>query len=108
MEQINGSYKAREKNIKSYLQKVRQLISTFKSFEIQQVLRAENAQVDALSKLAASLPSELHRITFLEALEKSSLEEPLEVLQTIHEPSWMDSFIQFLREGTLPKDRKKV
>ena len=90
------------------MQKVRQIISTFKSFKIQQVLRVENVQADALSKLAAFLPSELRRTIFLKVLEKFSLEEPPEILQTIYEPSWMDPFIQFLREGILSEDRKEA
>lgn len=45
--------------MKKYLGKVKNLISSFLGFDVQQVLRAENARIDVLSKLVVSLPSDL-------------------------------------------------
>nr|XP_010930438.1 uncharacterized protein LOC105051606 [Elaeis guineensis] len=50
------------------------------------VPKAENAKVDALSKLAALLPIDLENETYFEVLKTSSLEEPL-IVQQIDEKS---------------------
>ena len=72
--------------MKRYLQKVRDLTSTFLSFDIQQVPRADNAKTYALSKLAALLPIDLEEGTYFEVLKISSLEEPLAIQQIDEEP----------------------
>ena len=53
---IKGGYEARKENMKRYLQKIKDLISIFWSFDIQQVFRVDNAKADVLSKLAVLLP----------------------------------------------------
>ncbi|KAK0607231.1 hypothetical protein LWI29_011797 [Acer saccharum] len=40
--QINGTYEARDQRMSSYLNKVRQLQSTFDEFSIEQIPRSEN------------------------------------------------------------------
>ena len=79
-----------------YLQKLKELSSAFKNFEIQQILRMENAHADALSRLATSGCNELNIQVFLEHLEK------LVILQVDHKPSWMDSLIDNLINSVLP------
>lgn len=49
---------------------------TILSFDVQQVSRVENAKVNAISKQAASLPTDLWKKIFFEVLKKSSFEEP--------------------------------
>lgn len=73
--------------MKKYLGKVKNLTSSFQIFDIQQVPTAKNARVDALSKLAVSLPSNLRNNTYLKVLKKSSLEELQHVQQIDEEPS---------------------
>ena len=65
--------------MKRYLQKIKDLTLSFLSFDIQQVPRTKNAKADALSKLAALLPTNLEKETYFEVLKISSLEEPLVV-----------------------------
>ena len=47
--------------MKRYLKKIKDLVSSFVSFDVQQVPREENARADALSKLAASLSTDLEK-----------------------------------------------
>ena len=65
--------------MKKYLQKVKDLISVFLSFDIQQVSRLDNARADTLSKLAVLLPTNLENRTYFEVLRVSTLEKPLVV-----------------------------
>ncbi|XP_073116196.1 uncharacterized protein [Elaeis guineensis] len=55
---IKGDYEAREKNMKRYLQKIKNLTLIFLSFDIQQVPKVDNAKVNVLSKLATLLPTD--------------------------------------------------
>ena len=40
----------------------------------------------------------------IEILEALSIEDPMAILCTISEPSWMDHIIAYLKSGTLPTD----
>ena len=84
--QIKDGYEVRKKNMKRYLQKIKDLTLFFLSFDNQQILRAENTKTDALSKLIALLSTDLEKGTYFEVLKISSLEEPL-VVQQVNEKS---------------------
>ena len=65
--------------MKRYLEKIKELTTSFLIFDIRQVPQAQNTRADALSKLAASLPPEIQKKTYVEVLENSSLKESLAV-----------------------------
>lgn len=50
--QINGSYKVKNENLKILMREVRSLLSSFKSVQVKHVLRCHNAQADKLANLA--------------------------------------------------------
>jgi len=50
--QINGSYKVKNENLKILMQDVRSLLSSFKSVRVKHVLRCHNARADKLANLA--------------------------------------------------------
>ena len=85
-----------------YLEKVKELVSAFSSFNIRQVSRMENTRADLLSKLATLAPVELPKGVLFEVLKCSSTEESRPVMEIDHEPSWMDPLITYLRDGVLP------
>ena len=58
-----------------YLEKVREIIPTFGSFDIRQIPRAENTKADLLSKLATLAPAELPKEVFFKILKHPSMEE---------------------------------
>ena len=75
----------------------------------------ENYEADKLSKyvsIAIPNPEELEEKIFIEYLpRKTTLAACLEVLD-LHEeaprPSWMDPILNYLRDGSLPLDRKEA
>lgn len=83
---ILNESEAKEESMNRYLQKVRDLTSTFYSFSIQQVSREENARIDAISKLATYAPHNLRAEVFFEVIEEPSIYKPTSVLQLDPEP----------------------
>ena len=90
-----------------YLQKVKDLTSILKYFEIFYISRTENTRVDVLSWLAISSFNSLDR-TFVECLEQPSINKVEEVLQITDEPNWMDLIVRYLTDGTLLMDLSEV
>ncbi|XP_077237294.1 uncharacterized protein LOC143878965 [Tasmannia lanceolata] len=89
-----------------YLEKVRKEISAFEEFQIVQILQTMNARADALFKMASSGILESGNV-FTEILSQPSVERK-EILQIREEPSWMDPIVHYLRDDTLPSDRKEA
>ncbi|XP_071714424.1 uncharacterized protein [Rutidosis leptorrhynchoides] len=51
--QIKGTFEARQPTIQLYLSKAKELIESFKTFELEHVQQSQNKKADALSKLAS-------------------------------------------------------
>ena len=51
--QVNGTYEAKEKRMKKYLNKVRRLIKKFNEAHFVQLPREENMETDTLAKEAS-------------------------------------------------------
>lgn len=72
-----------------YLQKMQDLISGFKSFEISHISQAENAQTNTLFKLATLAIDSLGR-TFVEQLEASSIDKSVEAIKwSMNQVGWI-------------------
>ncbi|XP_075633510.1 uncharacterized protein LOC142605971 [Castanea sativa] len=111
--QINGEFEARDERMKKYLERVKGVLSLFKSFQVRQIPRGQNAHVDSLAMLATSLGSKLPRTVMVEDLLTSSLTSISAV--RVHSirvgSSWMDPIVTFLQHGVFPEDKvvaKKV
>ncbi|GJW44180.1 reverse transcriptase domain-containing protein [Tanacetum coccineum] len=83
--QILGTYVAKEENMVKYLEKAKSLISGFANFSISQVPRSKNKKADALSKIAE-----------------------VEAIVEEEGPTWMTPMIEYLKEGTLPDDKREA
>ena len=68
VEQINGKLEARDQRMHGYLNKARQLQSSFQSFSIQQVPRSKNTYADSLATLAISSKQGPPRVILIEDL----------------------------------------
>ncbi|GJZ61443.1 reverse transcriptase domain-containing protein [Tanacetum coccineum] len=81
--QVLGTYVAKEENMVKYLEKAKSLISGFANFSISQVL--------------------------VKVLKEKSIQEE-EVATVVEEegPIWMTPIIEYLKDETLPGDRKKA
>nr|GEV22875.1 reverse transcriptase domain-containing protein [Tanacetum cinerariifolium] len=68
--QVNRVYVAKESSMTKYLEKVKNLSSTFKEFFIKQVPRGENKKADALSKTASTSFALLSKQVLVEELKE--------------------------------------
>ena len=59
-----------------YLEKIKEIIPAFGSFDIKQIPRAENIRADLLSKLVTLVLTELPKEVLFEVLKYQSMEEP--------------------------------
>ncbi|GKV36660.1 hypothetical protein SLEP1_g44766 [Rubroshorea leprosula] len=70
--QVNGSCDIRDPQLNRYASMVNRIKSSFISFQIDKILRADNRRADELSKLASSQDINPQRTTFVEVLDALS------------------------------------
>ncbi|GKB05394.1 reverse transcriptase domain-containing protein [Tanacetum coccineum] len=106
--QIKGTYAAKQPTIREYLQKTKEALKGFYSYTIEHIRRNKNKKADALSKLASMTFEHLTKEVLVEVLSKRSIEEK-EILQveTKEEESWMTHIHEYLVSGLLPEDPKE-
>nr|GEY12999.1 hypothetical protein [Tanacetum cinerariifolium] len=104
--QVNRTYIAKEPSMIKYLEKVKNLTSTFKEFSIKQVPRGENKNTDALSKMASTSFSHLSKQVLVEELKEKSIDEK-KVLAVVEEEgrTWMTPIYEYLTEEILPEEK---
>ncbi|GJY31827.1 reverse transcriptase domain-containing protein [Tanacetum coccineum] len=107
--QVNGVYVAKESSMIKYLEKVKNLASTFREFSIKQVPRGENKKADALSKIASTSFAHLSKQVLVEELKEKSIDEK-EVLAVVEEKghTWMTPVYEYLTEGVLLEEKRKA
>ncbi|GKB90013.1 reverse transcriptase domain-containing protein [Tanacetum coccineum] len=107
--QVLGTYIAKEENMVKFLEKAKNLISGFANFSISQVPRSKNKKADALSKIASTIFVHLSKQILVEVLKEKSIHEK-EVATVVEEegPTWMTPIVEYLRDGTLPDDKKEA
>ncbi|GJS76645.1 reverse transcriptase domain-containing protein [Tanacetum coccineum] len=107
--QVNGVYVAKESSMIKYLEKVKNLASTFQEFSIKQVPRGENKKADALSKIASTSFAHLSKQVLVEELREKSIDEQ-DILAVVEEEghTWMTSVHEYLTERVLPEENKKA
>ncbi|GJW37609.1 reverse transcriptase domain-containing protein [Tanacetum coccineum] len=107
--QFPGTYIAKEENMVKYLEKAKNLISGFANFSISQVRRSKNKKADTLSKIAPTSFAHLSKQVLVEVLKEKSIQEK-EVATVVEEegPTWMTPIVEYLRDGTLPDDKKEA
>ncbi|GKA88111.1 reverse transcriptase domain-containing protein [Tanacetum coccineum] len=107
--QVLGTYVTKEENMVKYLEKTKSLISGFANFSISQVSRSKNKKADALSKIASTSFAHISKQVLVEILKEKSIQEG-EVATVVKEegPTWMTPIMEYLKDGTLPGDRKEA
>ncbi|GKD71701.1 reverse transcriptase domain-containing protein, partial [Tanacetum coccineum] len=106
--QVLGTYIAKEENMVKYLKKDKNLINGFANFSISQVPRS-NKKADALSKIASTSFAHLSKQVLVKVLKDKSIQEK-EVATVVEEegPTWMTPIVEYLRDVTLPDDKKEA
>ncbi|XP_058185776.1 uncharacterized protein LOC131303001 [Rhododendron vialii] len=106
--QVLGDYEARDTRMSKYQSTVTGLLTHFHNFKIEQINRKHNAHADALTGLAsASKASEFRTISF-GSIYHPSFDTTPEILNVELSPSWMDEIVAFLKNDTLPADKKEA
>ncbi|GJU60204.1 reverse transcriptase domain-containing protein [Tanacetum coccineum] len=107
--QVLGTYIAKEDNLVKYLEKAKNLISSFANFSISQVPISKNKKADALSKIASTSFTHLSKQVLVKVLKEKSIQEK-EVATVVEEegPTWMTLIVKYLIDGTLPDDKKEA
>ena len=114
--QVQGSFEARDPRMKAYLELVKQTISNFCTVEVIQVARAQNRHADSLATLASSIAEEIPRLIRVELVLKPSIKvagdegaAKVEVTTvTTLGPSWMNPIIDFLADDRIPDNEKEA
>nr|GEX23935.1 reverse transcriptase domain-containing protein [Tanacetum cinerariifolium] len=107
--QVLGTYVSKEENMIKYLENTKSLISGFANFSISQVPRSKTKKADALSKIASTSFAYLSKQFLVEILKEKSIQEK-EMTTVVEEegPTWMTLIIEYLRDETLPDNRKEA
>ncbi|XP_071688680.1 uncharacterized protein [Rutidosis leptorrhynchoides] len=107
--QFNGSFEAHELSMQKYLKLVQEAAEKFEFFELSQVSRSQNKKADTLSKLTALTFSHFQKQVWVEELPNKSIDRSL-IVAAIEEvqPNWMDPVVHYLRNSTLPEDKKEA
>ena len=107
--QVQGSFEARDPRMMEYLRLVRQVMNQFLKAKVVQVAKGQNRHVDSLATLASSLTEKMPRLIKVELVAEPSINAGIGVsVIAISEPSWMDPIINFLVEDQVPDDEKEA
>lgn len=105
--QVKGEFEAREPMMQKYLERVIWLKDQFEEFEIVRIPRSQNANADALSKLASSVYEHLVKPVLVETLERPSVITP-QVMTLQEESSWMSPIKRYLSQCILPDSKSQA
>ena len=108
--QINKQYQAREEKMATYLLKAKKLVGSLSSYTIRQISRSQNAEVDALARLASARDADQLRFIPMETLHSPSIQirELHTVIYATTGDNWMTPVLRYLKDGALLKDKKKA
>ena len=99
----------REKN-GSLPSEAKELLGSFNLYTVSQIRRSQNAEADALARLASVKDVDQLKVILVETLDSPSIQtkEPLTVNCATNKESWMTLIIQYLKDDVLPEDKKKA
>ena len=104
MGQVNGTYEAKERWMKKYLEKVLLLVKKFKEANFVQIPREENVEADVLAKEASATEpmNEFDEVQYVPSIDLP------EVQQIEDRENWMTPIISYLKDGKLPEGKDKT
>nr|XP_023879572.1 uncharacterized protein LOC111991997 [Quercus suber] len=113
--QLQGNFEARDPQMKAYLGRLKQTMSSFSMIKVFQVAWTQNRHADSLTTLASSVAEEILWLIKVELVSEPSVKVSnglesarikVAAVKTLG-PSWMDPIIDFLAEDQLPSDEKE-
>ncbi|XP_074265133.1 uncharacterized protein LOC141587557 [Silene latifolia] len=124
---VNNEYVARDPKMIAYLKIATERKSKFRTFKITQVPREQNVEADALATLGSTFqPAELSNIPITHVLltirgepDQKPMKEDVHMqcaqgartlVSTVgpQDEDWRVPYLNWLRDGTLPEDRKEA
>nr|XP_023900124.1 uncharacterized protein LOC112011998 [Quercus suber] len=114
--QVQGSFEAKDPRMKAYLCAAKLIISKFVSVKVSQVGRARNRHADSLATLASSSVKDVPRLIRVELIAEPSIQVPDDItvrvdsVDTVSSPApcWIDPIVAFLAENKVPEDEKEA
>ena len=114
--QVQGSFEARDSQMKEYLRVVKQVMGKFCTAKVVQVARGQNRHADSLATLVSAMTEDVLWIIKMELITEPCITTVTDVgvarisvtAVSIAEPCWMDSIVDFLVEDRIPDDEKKA
>ena len=107
--QVKGSFEAKNPRMIDYLWLVKQTMSLFQKVRLIQITRGQNRHVDSLATLASSLTKEVPQLIRVEVVKEPSIDVKVNVLTVmVSKLCWMDPIINFLAEHCVLNDEKKA
>ncbi|XP_057529900.1 uncharacterized protein LOC130808439 [Amaranthus tricolor] len=104
--QVNGEFEAKDDSMKMYLQQVKEFVQKFDKFTLEHIPRSQNAQADSLAKLASSAETSAARDIIWEVLPNPSINFMVDTID--RSETWMEPYIEYLRNQTLPQDESQA
>ncbi|XP_030939609.1 uncharacterized protein LOC115964439 [Quercus lobata] len=114
--QVQGSFEARDPWMKAYLNLVKQVMDDFCMVKVIQVARAQNRHADSLTTLASSIAKDIPRLIRVElipeprikvARNEGTAKVKVTTVATLGS-NWMDPIINFLADDRIPDDEKEA
>ena len=114
--QVQGSFEARDSQITAYLELAKQAMNNFCTVKVIQVARAQNRHVSSLATLASSIAKEIPRLIKVELVPEPNIKVAGDVgtagvkatAITTFGPCWMDPIIDFLAKDRVPGDEREA
>ena len=114
--QVQGSFEARDPRMKAYVELAKQAMSNFCTMKVIQVARVQNRHADSLATLASSIAEEIPRLIRVELVLEPSIKVAgdagaarVEVTAiTTLGPCWMNPIIDFLAKDRTSNDEKEA
>ncbi|VFQ67186.1 unnamed protein product [Cuscuta campestris] len=100
--QIKGEFDTKEERMRLYKEAALELLKILKGYELVQILRAENTEADALSKLSNDSPEHISNMAHVEDLGSPSIHIQLISVITGETDGWIAELIRYKKDGILP------
>ena len=103
---MKGDYEAKEERMQNYLKFIKQHSQHFDNLDFVQIPWVKNAEADSLARLALSNNYNATSKLCVEIKGQPSTEGE-QVLKIKEQDEWVTPIVRYLKEGWLPKDKKK-
>ncbi|XP_061358153.1 uncharacterized protein LOC133302401 [Gastrolobium bilobum] len=107
--QILGEYQTKGPLMCRYLEKVKELIQSFESVEVEHIRRAENTRADILAKLASTKSPGNNRSVIQHNMPNPCIVMSIsESNPEVAKETWITPIVNYLAERVLPLDQKEA